>query len=44
MHASEAGLAGIVAEANGAFVIERDETIRLANEMGLFIAGLPKAE
>jgi len=43
-HAAEAGLAGIVAEAGGAFVIEREETIRLANEAGLFIAGLPKAE
>ena len=42
--ASEAGLAGIVAEAGGAFVIEREETIRLADEAGLFIAGLPKAE
>lgn len=42
-HAAEAGLAGIVAEAGGAFVIERDETIRLADEAGLFIAGLPKA-
>lgn len=42
--AAEAGLAGIVAEAGGAFVIEREETIRLADEAGLFIAGLPKAE
>lgn len=42
-HAAEAGLAGIVAEAGGAFVIEREETIRLADEAGLFIAGLPKA-
>jgi len=44
LHASEAGLAGIVAEAGSAFVIEREETLRLANEAGLFIAGLPKAE
>ena len=44
LHAAEAGLAGIVAEAGGAFVIEREETLRLANEAGLFIAGLPKAE
>ena len=43
-HAAQAGLAGIVAEAGGAFVIEREETIRLANEAGLFIAGLPKPE
>ena len=41
--AAEAGLAGIVAEAGGAFVIDRAETVRLANEAGLFIAGLPKA-
>jgi DUF1009 family protein len=43
-HALEAGLAGIVAEAGGAFVIDREETLRLADEGGLFIAGLPKAE
>lgn len=40
--AAEAGLAGIVAEAGGAFVIDRVETLRLADEAGLFIAGLPK--
>jgi len=43
-HAAEAGLAGVVAEAGGAFVIDRAETVRLADEAGLFIAGLPKAE
>lgn len=43
-HASEAGLAGIVAEAGGAFVIDREETVRLADEAGIFIAGLPKSE
>lgn len=43
-HAAAAGLAGIVAEAGGAFVIDRKETVRLADEAGLFIAGLPKAE
>lgn len=42
--ALEAGLAGIVAEAGGAFIIEREETIRLADAGGLFIAGLPKAD
>ena len=42
--AAEAGLAGIVAEAGNAFVVDREETIRLADELGLFIAGLPKAE
>ena len=43
-HAAAAGLAGIVAEAGGAFIIDRTETVRLADEAGLFIAGLPKAE
>ena len=43
-YAAEAGLAGIVAEAGGAFVIEREEVVRLANEAGLFIAGLPPAD
>lgn len=42
--AAKAGLAGIVAEAGGAFVIDREETIALADEAGVFIAGLPKAE
>jgi DUF1009 family protein len=42
-HAAEAGLAGIVAEAGGAFVIDREETVSLANETGIFIAGLPKS-
>jgi len=42
-HAAEAGLAGVVAEAGGAFIMDREETIRLADELGLFIAGLPKA-
>jgi len=43
-HAAKAGLAGIVAEAGGAFVIEREETVRLADEAGMFIVGLPKTE
>jgi len=43
-HAAKAGLAGIVAQAGGAFILERENTIRLADEEGLFIAGLPKAE
>ncbi|GGX57733.1 UDP-2,3-diacylglucosamine pyrophosphatase [Litorimonas cladophorae] len=42
--AAAAGLAGIVAEAGGAFVIDRTQTVRLANEAGLFIAGLPTAK
>lgn len=39
--AAEAGLAGIVAEGGQAFVMQRDKVIELANEKGLFIAGLP---
>lgn len=39
--ASKAGLAGIVAEGGRAFVMQRDDVIRLANEYGLFVAGLP---
>lgn len=41
--AAAAGLAGIVAEAGGAFVIDREETIAHADMAGLFIAGLPPA-
>lgn len=40
--AAEAGLAGIVAEAGGAFVLNKDEVKRLADEAGLFVVGLPK--
>lgn len=42
--AAEAGLAGIIVDAGEAFVIDRAETIRLADEQGLFIVGLPKGE
>ena len=42
--AADAGLAGIIADADEAFVIDRDETIRLADHYGLFIVGLPKQE
>ena len=38
-----AGLAGIVAEAGRCFVMEKDRVIELADEAGLFIAGLPPA-
>ena len=38
--AGEAGLAGIGLEAGGALIIDREETIRLADEAGLFIIGL----
>ncbi len=40
--AAQAGLAGIIADASEAFVIDRAETIRRADEHGLFIVGLPK--
>ena len=40
-NASKAGLAGIVGEGGRAFIIEREKTIQMANEAGLFIAGLP---
>jgi len=40
--AAHAGLAGIIADAGEAFVIDRAETIRLADEHGVFIVGLPK--
>lgn len=39
--ASEAGLSGIIAESGCAFVIDRESTIQLADELGLFIIGLP---
>lgn len=38
--AAEIGLAGIVVEANGALVLERDLVIELANERGLFVIGI----
>jgi len=39
--AAVAGLAGIVAEAGRAFILGREEVIALANEAGVFIAGIP---
>lgn len=39
--ASAAGLAGIVVESDGAFVIDKERVIEIANKEGLFIAGLP---
>jgi len=42
--AAEAGLAGIVAEGGGAFVIDKAEVILMADEAGIFIAGLPKIQ
>lgn len=43
-HAAEAGLAGIIADAGQAFVMDMDETRRVADQAGLFIVGLPGAE
>lgn len=43
-HAAAAGLAGIVAESGGAFILDREATIRLADEAKVFIAGLPKSK
>lgn len=40
--AAAAGLAGIIADAGEAFVIDRAETVRLADEHGVFLVGLPK--
>jgi len=42
--AAAAGLTGIIVDAGEAFVIDRAETIRLADENGLFIVGLPKRQ
>lgn len=39
--AAQAGLAGIVAEAGQAFILDRDEVIALADAAGVFIAGIP---
>lgn len=38
---SAAGLAGIVLEANGALVLDKEAVIKCANENGIFIIGLP---
>jgi len=43
-NAAAAGLAGIVAEGGRAFIIDREEVIKLANAAGLFIAGLPPSK
>ncbi|RKQ71623.1 hypothetical protein DES40_0950 [Litorimonas taeanensis] len=40
-HAANAGLAGVVAEAGGAFFLDKAATIDFANANGLFILGLP---
>ena len=41
--AAEAGLAGIAGEAGQILVLDRAETRRLADEMGLFVVGVPPA-
>jgi UDP-2,3-diacylglucosamine hydrolase len=38
---ASAGLAGIVGEARGLLVVDREATVRMADELGIFIAGLP---
>ena len=38
---ASAGLAGIVGEARSLLVIDREATVRMADELGVFIAGLP---
>ena len=39
--AAHAGLAGVVGEAGGLLVVERDRVIEIADDLGLFIVGLP---
>jgi hypothetical protein len=39
--AAQAGLAGIVGEAGALLVVDRDATVKMADELGLFIVGLP---
>jgi len=41
---AKAGLAGIVAEAGQAFILERDEVINLADAAGIFIVGIPAVD
>jgi DUF1009 family protein len=38
---AKAGLAGIVGEARSLMVIDRAATVKMADDLGLFIAGLP---
>jgi len=39
--AAQAGLAGVVGEAGRVLVLDRDEAISLADELGLFVIGVP---
>lgn len=41
--ASQAGLAGIVGEAGGVLVLDREQVVALADRLGLFVQGLPPA-
>lgn len=43
-NAAAAGLAGLVAESGGAFILDKEEVIALADKAGLFIAGLPPSK
>ena len=38
---AQAGLAGIVGEAGALLVVDRDATVKMADELGVFIVGLP---
>lgn len=42
--AANAGLAGIVLEAHQAFVVRKSEVVSLANELGVFIYGIPQSK
>lgn len=42
--AAKAGLAGIVAEGGRAFILDRQKVIELADESGIFVAGLPQSQ
>ena len=42
--AAAAGLAGIAAEGGQAFVMDKEKVIKMANEAGLFVLGLPAIE
>ncbi len=43
-NAAAAGLAGIVAEAGRAFVLDEDSVVEAANRHGVFVLGLPPSE
>ncbi len=42
--AAKAGLAGIVGEAGALLVVDRPAVIKMADELGLFIVGLPRGD